>query len=169
MNFSRALLLPVIAIMASTACAADTAATVQSFARATMLGIQLAIKQGRQTGKVSAATADCVAAFKPDRITAAFENLVKSRLSEDEQQSTESFFRSPTGIKYAKLNQLQVYQAMGQPVPEPLPEFSSAEIAQVESFSKTSAGEKLKALQAPAAMAPVNERIKELMAQCPRH
>ena len=160
-----------VGAMSSPAYAADTTITAQSFAQASLLAIQLAIKHGQQAGKVPAATADCVARFKPDSFVEAFDKLVKSTLSEDEQQATEMFFKSATGAKYTRLNLMQVYLAMGEQAPEPLPEFSSSERAEVESFGKTAAGDKLlvkKAFEQPAAIAAVNQRLKDLLSQCPR-
>jgi hypothetical protein len=152
------------------ASAADTPTTVQNFAQASLLGVQLAIKHAHQNGKVSTATANCVAALKPGAFAGVYEQLLKSELTEEEQVATETFFKSATGAKYAKLGFLQVYQAVGEQAPEALPEFSSAEIAEVESFGRTPAGDKLirrKALEQPAVMAPINQRIKELIAACP--
>ena len=160
-----------VGVLCSPAYAADTATTVQSFAQASLLGIQLAVKHGRQQGKVAPAMADCVAAFKPDTFVEVFDKLVKSTLTEEEQQTTEAFFNSPTGVKFAKLGILQVYGAVGDTAPEPLPVLTDAEKADVEAFSKTPAGDKLmlkKAFEQPDAMANINQRIKELLSQCPR-
>jgi hypothetical protein len=161
-----------VAGLCSPALPADTTTTVQSFAQASLLGIQLAVKHGQQQGKVAAATADCVAAFKPDTFVEVFDKLVKSTLTEDEQQTTEAFFNSATGVKFAKLGILQVYGAVGDKAPEPLPVLTDAEKADIEAFSRTPAGDKLmlkKAFEQPAAMANINQRIKELLAQCPRN
>lgn len=160
-----------IGALSSPAYAADTPTTVQSFAQASLLGIQLAVKHGRQQGKIAAATAECVAAFKPDSFVEAFDKLMKSTLTEDEQQATEAFFNSATGVKFAKLGILQVYGAVGETAPEPLPVLTDAEKADVEAFSKTPAGDKLmlkKAFEQPEAMASINQRVKELLSQCPR-
>jgi hypothetical protein len=165
------MLLMVAAATPALASAADTPVTVENFAQASLLGVQLAIKHAHLNGKVSGATADCVAALKPDAFAGIYEKLLKSELTEDEQVATETFFKSATGAKYARLGFLQIYQAVGEQAPESLPDFSSAEIAEVESFGRTSAGDKLirkKALEQPAAMGPVNQRIKELIAACPR-
>lgn len=160
-----------IGALTSPAHAADTPTTVQSFAQASLLGIQLAVKHGRQQGKIAPATADCVAAFKPDSFVEVFDKLMKSTLTEDEQVATEAFFNSATGLKFTKLGVLQVYGAVGDTAPEPLPVLTDAEKADVEAFSKTPAGDKLmlkKAFEQPAAMTSINQRIKELLSQCPR-
>lgn len=149
--------------------AAETTLTAQNFGQASLLAVQLAVKHAHQNGKMSAATADCVAALKPDSLSEAYDALLKKELTEEEQQATETFFKSATGVKYAKLNLLQVYGAMGEQAPEPLPQLSPAEMAEVQSFSKTPAGDKLmhqKALERPAAIAPVNQRASELLKQC---
>ena len=161
----------ILGLLSAPGYAADTTTTVQSFAQASLLGIQLAVKHGRQQGKVAPAMADCVAAFKPDTFVEVFDKLVRSTLTEDEQQTTEAFFNSPTGVKFSKLGILQVYGAVGDTAPEPLPVLTDAEKADVEAFSKTPAGDKLmlkKAFEQPAAMANINQRIKELLSQCPR-
>lgn len=149
--------------------AAETNVTAQSFAQASLLAVQLAIKHAHQNGKVSTATADCVTALKPDSLYEAYDALLKKELTEEEQQATEMFFKSATGAKYARLNLMQVYGAMGEQAPEALPQLSPAEMAEVEHFGKTPAGDKLmrqKALEKPAAIAPINQRASELIKQC---
>lgn len=168
-NFSLRFLLAVVGAMPALIYAADTSTTVQNFSQAALMGIQLAAKRGQQTGKVSAPIADCVGALKADSFYGVYEKLLQSELTEEERQATEAFFKSPTGVKYTKYGLLQIYQAVGEQAPEPLPEFSAPELADVQTFSKTPAGDKLmikKILEQPAAMGPVGQRIKELVAQC---
>jgi hypothetical protein len=170
MNISRyiafaVLMIPILAI------AADTPAPTlagQTFGRSALLGLQLAVKRAHAEGKIAAPVAACVADLKPDSFSDVFDALLASELTDEERQTTEAFFKSPVGVKYAKHGMLQVYGAVGEVAPEPLPVFTDAELQEVQNYGKTSAGQKLvtqKVLE-KASVQPVGQRVKELIAQC---
>jgi hypothetical protein len=150
--------------------AADTPTTTsQTFAQSALLGLQIAVKRGLATGKISEATANCLAELKADSLTPVFDALLAKELTGEEQQATEKFLNTPTGTKFLKYGLLKTYDALGEKAPEPLPVFSPAETDELRRFSETPAGDKLfvrKVLQMPANAAPLEQRIKELIAQC---
>jgi hypothetical protein len=101
-----------------------------------------------------------------------YETLSGELLTKGEIAAANGFFSSPVGRKYAKHGQLQLYAAVGMRSPAPLPDFSDAEYRELESFSRTSAGNKLmvqKVLEALAALQAVNRRIQEIVASCDRY
>jgi len=114
------------------------------FAKAAYVGMELAMRHAYKTGKSTESAWKCVAAQDPGNT---FGTIYRSGLNRvftpKELADVESFFRSPLGQKYAQYAILQVYRTVGEPPPGPVPKLSEAELRRLNSFSETSAGEKL--------------------------
>ncbi|MEO4049420.1 hypothetical protein AAFN46_20360 [Pseudomonas sp. CAU 1711] len=101
--------------------------------------------------------------------TDVFESLLIENFSKEELQVTESFFQSPVGQKYALHGILQIYAAVGEPLPKSMPELSTSEYRDLEKFSLTKAGDKLivqKIFESQSTRQVVSSRIRELLATC---
>lgn len=146
----------------------DSAAT-EAFARSALLGMQLAVYKQQAEGKASASVVNCVRSLDDASFRKIFSVLLSQKLNAQEVDTTEIFFRSSAGKKYAKHGFLQVYTAAGQKPPEPLPSFSKQELSELEAFSRTSAGDKLifkKILQTGETNELINANIKALLKSC---
>jgi hypothetical protein len=142
-----------------------------TLSEAALLGMRLSVERALQQGKLPARVAKCVAEQSATSLSPTYETLSGELLTKEEIAAASSFLSSPVGRKYAKYGQLQVYAAVGMRPPEPLPDFSDAEYRELESFSRTSAGNKLmvqKVMEGPAARQAVNRRVQEIIASCDR-
>lgn len=142
-----------------------------TLSEAALLGMRLSVERASQQGKVPTKAAKCVAEQPATAFSPTYETLSGELLTKGEVATANSFLSSPVGRKYVKHGQLQLYAAIGMRPPEPLPDFSDAEYRELESFSRTSAGNKLmvqKVMEGPAARQTVNRRVQEIIASCDR-
>ncbi len=147
----------------------DAPVSVAIYGKAALVGMQLSVKHAEAQGKVSQAIARCIYELSDDSFAPVFTRLLINNLTQEEIAVAEAFARTTTGRKYAKLGLLQLYLAVGEQPPEPLPSFSPNELASIEAFRTTSSGNKLvdqKVLESPASRAAHGQRIQELLRGC---
>ena len=143
--------------------------SVAMYAKAALVGMQLSVKHAEAQGKVSLAIARCIYELSDDSFTPVFTRLLINNLTQEEIAVAEAFAGTTTGRKYAKLGLLQIYLVVGERSPEPLPSFTPNELASIEAFRATSAGNKLvdqKVLESPASRAVHGQQIQELLRGC---
>ena len=131
--------------------------------------MQVSAKHGEQRGAISASESQCLQALQPRALYSTVQQVMSTALTSGEQAAVNRFFSTPVGQKYAKHGLLQVYAALGEHAPEPLPEFSNAEHRQLEAFAATSAGQALisrQVMQSQAANQSYAVRIQELVEAC---
>jgi len=170
----RVILFAVTAIVSfAQAYAADGSGShsiaVATFAKSSLIGMQLSVRRAQQQGKIPANVSGCVQSLDDSSFTAVFTTLLAENLSKSELQATEDFFSTSVGHKYAKHGLMQVYTSVGETPPEPLPTFSDAEYKGLEHFGSTTAGEKLivrKVLESAPARQAIGSRIQTLLSQC---
>lgn len=142
----------------------------EALSRAGLLGAQLSVRQAARQGRASAAFAECVNGITPAALAPAFETIVIRNLTPAEIAATETFFGTDAGRKALTLSLLQIYAALGEIPPEPEPVFSDEELAEIDAFSETPAGDKImsqKLMQFPGARDTVTDRVKALFSACP--
>jgi hypothetical protein len=164
---SRALLLALCCMASSIADAAP--AEVDAFAQPALLGMQLAAKQWASRGAISAGQLSCVQRLVPSDLYQVVEESIASALTPQERAEANRFFDTSVGQKYLKHGLLQIYSAVGDKAPEPLPTFSGSEYKEVATFASTSAGQALitrQVMQSASAKQALNDRTRELMEQC---
>jgi hypothetical protein len=144
--------------------------TVAAFSEPVLLGMQLSVKKAARNGSASARRTQCVEEIKRTQFEPVVAQVLAEFLTPEQLHTTEAFLSTPVGRKYVKYGVLQIYQAVGEQVPEPLPEFSDAEYRQLELFAATPAGEKLikdKVMQSPEAQRTCGAQIRRTVASCP--
>ncbi len=147
----------------------EGAALVHAFAAPAVLGMKLSAKKGNRRGVLGDKELTCVLALEPSEFYPAVRRLLDANLTPTELVAANGFFQSTVGQKYAKHGLLQVYPAVGERAPEPLPDISDAEYKHIEVFSTTAVGHKFfndRFMQRVAARQALDERIQELLAQC---
>ncbi|MBU1235298.1 MAG: hypothetical protein KJ634_04775 [Gammaproteobacteria bacterium] len=142
---------------------------VATFAKSSLIGMQLSVRKAERQGKIPANVSACVQSLDDSSFTAVFATLLADNLSKSELQATEDFFSTRVGGKYAKHGLMQIYTSVGETPPEPLPTFSDAEYKELERFGSTTAGEKLivrKVLESASARQAIGSRIQGLLSLC---
>lgn len=142
---------------------------VTTFAKSSLIGMQLSVRKAERLGKIPANVSVCVQSLDDSSFTAVFATLLAENLSKSELQATEDFFSTRVGGKYARHGLMQVYASVGETPPEPPPTFSDAEYKELERFGNTTAGEKLivrKVLESAPARQAIGSRIQTLLSQC---
>lgn len=156
-------------LVAVTSVTSAQTAAVDFFAQATLLGMQLSAQHGARKGAISSAQATCVQALKPIAFYGTVGQVLASALDSKDLPAVDRFFTTPVGRKYAKYGLLQIYPAVGERAPEPLPTFSDSEYRELEVFAATPAGRRLisdKVMQSVEAKSAYDSRIRELLEQC---
>ena len=155
------------------ACAADESPSPSfaqaTFAKSSLVGMQLSVRRAQLQGKVPATVSECVQLLDDSSFIQVFASLLAENLTPSERQDTDHFFSTPVGRKYAKHGLMQVYTAVGETPPEPVPTFSDPEYKELERFASTTAGEKLivrKVLENASARQSIGSRIQTLLNQC---
>ena len=155
-------------------CLADEApvgpsSTVSVFAKSALTGMQLSVRKGQQQGKVPTEVGTCVQSLRDTSFNIVLASLLAESLSPSEMRAADAFFGTPVGRKYAKYSLLQIYEAVGEQAPEPLPAFTDAEYKELEAFSRTRAGDKLivrRVLESKAAQQAIGSQIQALLSSC---
>lgn len=143
--------------------------TVSVFAKSALTGMQLSVRKGQQQGKVPPAVGTCVQSLRDTSFNIVLASLLAESLSPSEMQAADAFFGTQVGKKYAKHSLLQIYEAVGEPAPEPLPAFTDAEYKELEVFSRTRAGDKLivrRVLESKPAQQAIGSQIQALLSTC---
>jgi hypothetical protein len=169
MNGSSVVLLALILMTSTPQGFASSPTAEEALALPALIGMQLSVGKAASQGKVPNSVVTCVNQLPSDSFVPVFHALMEETLSSEEISSTEQFFQSAIGRKYAKHGVTQLYTAVGESPPESAPTFSDSEYAELERFSQTSAGEKLmlrKIMESEPARRAVSARIQELLASC---
>lgn len=143
--------------------------TVTMLAKPALLGMQLSVRRGQQLGKVPPQVAQCVQSLRESSFTIVLASLLVERLEPKEVQAADEFFGTAVGKKYARHTLLQVYDAVDEKAPEALPDFSAAEYKELETFSRTSAGDKLlvrRVMEDADARQAIGSQIQSLLGSC---
>lgn len=159
----------VLACASPSAAEEQQSAVVHAFSAPALLGMQLSAQRGFRRGLLGEKEIGCVMALKQSEFYPVVSRLVDANLASAEQATANEFFQSAVGRKYAKHGLLQLYPAVGERAPEPLPDISDAEYRRIEDFSRTAAGRKIfneRFMQRVVARQALDERIQELLAQC---
>jgi hypothetical protein len=112
---------------------------------------------------------ECVRALDETPLVGVLQTLLASDMTQAENAELDRFFSSVPGQKYERLGQLAIYTSNGKPAPEPNPEFSPAESAALDAFSKTTAGRKYlfeRWVEKPSVQAALQERLQGLYRDC---
>lgn len=159
--------------MSAQAATANTAPSLQKttayYSQLALLGMQLAIQQGKKAGEIPATLAQCVSELPPNSLASYFEKVLKESLNATEQEAAEQFFAAELGQKFYTMTAQQIYIAIGEKSTAVAPSFSTEEKAALTAFSKTSAGDKLfaqKVMQLPAAKETIDTGVHALISQC---
>jgi hypothetical protein len=123
----------------------------------------------RSSGKVPDTLVACVQRVSADSFVPIFHSLLEQNLSADEIAAAEKFFLSEVGRKFEKAAVVQAYVAVGEQPPEPAPEVSDSEYAELKQFSRTAAGQKLmvqKVMEGQPVRQAVGARVRELLDSC---
>lgn len=123
--------------------AATPTASATLLARSTLLGVQSAMRDARQGGKITADAASCVQSLQPGALVPVFETAVKDNWSAAEIDAIEAFLATPAGRKYAERSVTQARLDAGETLASPIVEYTEDEIAAVDRFRKTPAGAQL--------------------------
>jgi hypothetical protein len=169
MNRSAAALLSLVLMASTPHVLASSRAAEETFARTALLGMQLSVRKAASQGKVPDSVVACVDHLPSNTFALLFRSLMEQNLSPEEISSIDRFFASETGRKYSKHGIDQMYAAIGETPPEPAPALSDSEYAELDQFSRTSAGEKLmvqKVMESESARRAVSARILELLGTC---
>ena len=169
MQASTLALLSVLAIASVPRAFANSPATEEALARATLVGMQLSVRKAVAQGKVPDTLVSCVQRISADSFVPIFHSLLEQNLSVDEIAAAEKFFLSEVGRKFAKAGVAQAYVAVGEQPPEPVSEVSESEYAELEQFSRTAAGQKLmvqKVMEGQPVRQAVGARVRELLDSC---
>jgi 2,4-dienoyl-CoA reductase-like NADH-dependent reductase (Old Yellow Enzyme family) len=162
-------LLSVLATVPVPKAFADAPATEEALARSALVGMQLSVRKAAAQGKVPDALVACVERFSSDSFVPVLHSFLEQNLSADEIAATEKFFLSEVGRKFAKAGIAQAHVAVGEQPPEPAPEVSDSEYAELEQFSRTAAGQKLlvqKVMEGQPVRQAIGARAKELLDSC---
>ncbi len=142
---------------------------VNVLSEAALTGVKLSMKRGSLNGQVPKSLYKCIGQLEAASFYTLYDRLVNSNFSPDERGHANKFLNSVTGKKYTKHGLLKIYSATGFEVPEPMPQFSSNEMGQLDKFSRTSAGEKLlvkHVMQSNSVNVAVQGRIQQLISSC---
>ena len=120
-----------------------TSPTATLVAKASLLGMKLGVQNKWQEGKFSSASNSCVQALKSDELVPGFTAAIAESMGIEDLQAADAFLTTPLGEKYAASALLRGYVAHGLELPQPMPEFSDKELAELQAFCQTSAGRKL--------------------------
>jgi hypothetical protein len=143
--------------------------TAAMLSKPALVGMQLSANRAYRQGKLPAPVTDCLGDLGELSFADVYEAILIASLTAHEIEAADGFFATNVGANYAKHGLLQVYAAVGEPLPEPLPEFSDDEYRELQRFAATSAGRKLmvdKVLDAAQARAEASERTKALFDGC---
>lgn len=143
--------------------------TAQITSESALIGLQLAAKQRAAKGILPAEQNACFQALQPSEYFETAEKIVTTALSPADVAAADQFFNSIPGRKYARHGLLSIYTALGEKLPEPLPELSTADGKAIEFFMNTTAGQALlkrQVLQALPAREALDRRAQELVTRC---
>jgi hypothetical protein len=169
MDGSRLALFSVLAMMSVPKAFANAPATEEALARSALVGMQLSVRKAAAQGKVPDDVAVCVARLPSESFVPIFHSVLEQNMSADEIAAAEKFFQGEVGRKFAKAGIAQAYVAVGEQPPEPVPDVSESEYAELEQFSRTAAGQKLwvqKVMEGPSVRQAISARIAELLDSC---
>jgi hypothetical protein len=147
----------------------DAVSLSEVYGKVALVGMQLSVQKRASEGKYPGEIAACVNTLPTSAFNSVLDSAIKDNLSDAERDSATAFFASSAGLKYTKAGTVQIYRAMNMDSPEPMPQFSSSEYKELETFTHTSAGEKLilkKVLEVGSARQEMGTRVQELMHSC---
>lgn len=132
-----------------------------------MIGLHAVVHQ--YESNMSKASVACLMGQDNARLYSIMQRILSENMSPADLKAANAFFDSPTGRKYAKRDLAEAYKVFGQPVPQPVPVLSAAELNQVAEFTATPAGQMLitnKFMNKATSLPVVRDRINELMKEC---
>ena len=136
-------LLIAIGFVFSTQASAEPLASASMLAKATLLGIQSAVRQGHQSGKIPISSLSCIESLDSAALVPVFEAAANENWSVAEIADIEKFLQTDIGRKYVKASNAQAARDNGDSQSERIPSFTNAEGVQIERFKKTPAGQQL--------------------------
>jgi len=169
----RTTLVPLILLLAaqawSPAALAAPTASATMLAKSTLLGVQSAMRDAQQDGKVPRDAATCVQSLQPVALVPVFEAAVADNWSAGEIDSIEKFLATPAGRKYADRSVAQAQLDAGDRLVPPMASYTDDEIADIERFKKTPAGTQLMSRSEfanPQSRQAIQARLVELLKGC---
>ena len=165
----RTIVIGILAAAWNHCCAADYPALVETFARPVHIGMQLSFDRSSKIGRLGRAQYDCLRTIGMERLYPVVRDILTGSLDEGELAEAESFFSSPSGRVYAKHGILKVYEGVGLPPPEPLPELSRSDQTAIAAFALTAAGRKIigdAVLEGPIPSRAIAAEIRILAEPC---
>jgi hypothetical protein len=136
-----------------------------TIAKSALLGFKLAIEDVAAGEPAAAGLLACARAYDESPLAQVLGALLSADMSPDELAELDRFFASAVGRKYERIGQLLIYTSNGKPSPEPNPELTPAEYAELEAFSKTTAGDKYlrgRWVEKPQVQSALHEKLRAM-------